>query len=202
MDTSLIDCDVQTTYIRVTIKSKASHLSVLCGQYSCDLFQMLQLVLDEDISPDSSSAKRSQTTGHLLLELPKAKPLLHASHRVMRGEDAHQHKKMVGGASAQPQVVGGASAQPQVVGGASAQPQVVGGASAHPQVVGGASAHPQVVGGASAQPQVVGGASAHPQVVGGATHQEVAKVKTDQLSNVWRSDVDTLTDDSDVPPLV
>lgn len=70
---------------------------------------MLQLVFEEDISPDSSSAKRSQTTGHLLLELPKAKPLLHA------------HPQVVGGASARPQLVGGASARPQVVGGATYQ---------------------------------------------------------------------------------
>lgn len=40
--------------------------------------QILQLVFEEEISPDSSSAKRSQTTGHLLLHLPKAKPFLQA----------------------------------------------------------------------------------------------------------------------------
>lgn len=78
---------------------------------------MLQLVLDEDISPDSSSAKRSQTTGHLLLELPKAKPLLHACQEVVRGENACQRKKeVVGGASVHPQ---GPSAHLQMVGGAS-----------------------------------------------------------------------------------
>ncbi len=27
MDTSLIDCDVQPTYVRVTIKGKVSHIS-------------------------------------------------------------------------------------------------------------------------------------------------------------------------------
>lgn len=42
------------------------------------LEQILQLVLEDEISPDSSSVKRSQTTGHLLLDLPKAKPVLHA----------------------------------------------------------------------------------------------------------------------------
>lgn len=39
--------------------------------------QILQLVLEEEVSPDSCSVKRSQTTGHLLLCLPKAKSYLH-----------------------------------------------------------------------------------------------------------------------------
>lgn len=59
METSLIECDVQPTYVRANIKSK-----------------ILQLVLSDEISPDASSAKRSQATGHLLLELPKVKPTL------------------------------------------------------------------------------------------------------------------------------
>jgi len=36
-------------------------------------------VFEEEVSPDASSAKRSQTTGHLLLTLPKAKPILQAT---------------------------------------------------------------------------------------------------------------------------
>lgn len=35
-------------------------------------------MLEDEVSPDSCSAKRSQTTGHLLLDLPKAKPVLRA----------------------------------------------------------------------------------------------------------------------------
>ncbi|XP_060070361.1 uncharacterized protein LOC132550333 [Ylistrum balloti] len=62
MDTSLIDADVQTNYVRITLKGK-----------------IFQLCLDEDVNADSSTAKRSQITGHLLVTMPKAKPLLTAS---------------------------------------------------------------------------------------------------------------------------
>ncbi|XP_043076506.1 dynein axonemal assembly factor 11 [Puntigrus tetrazona] len=55
MDTSLLDVDVQPTYVRVTVKGKA-----------------FQLVLPAEVKPDSSTAQRSQTTGHLLLILPVA----------------------------------------------------------------------------------------------------------------------------------
>uniref|UniRef100_A0A5F4VXH2 Leucine-rich repeat-containing protein 6 n=1 Tax=Callithrix jacchus TaxID=9483 RepID=A0A5F4VXH2_CALJA len=54
MDTSLIDVDVQPTYVRVMIKGKP-----------------FQLVLPAEVRPDSSSAKRSQTTGHLVICMPK-----------------------------------------------------------------------------------------------------------------------------------
>ncbi|NWX04672.1 TILB protein, partial [Caloenas nicobarica] len=56
LDTSLLDVDVQPTYIRVLVKGKP-----------------FQLVLPEEVKPDSSSAKRSQTTGHLVVSMPKAK---------------------------------------------------------------------------------------------------------------------------------
>ncbi|KAM9459750.1 dynein axonemal assembly factor 11 isoform 4-T4 [Salvelinus alpinus] len=52
MDTSLMDVDVQPTYARVTVKGK--------------------LVLPAEVRPDSSTAKRSQITGHLVLTMPKA----------------------------------------------------------------------------------------------------------------------------------
>ncbi|KAK2142007.1 hypothetical protein LSH36_1006g00020 [Paralvinella palmiformis] len=54
LDTSHCDVDVQPTYVRVTIKGK-----------------VLQLVLQEEVKPDSSTAKRSQTTGHLVITMPK-----------------------------------------------------------------------------------------------------------------------------------
>ncbi|XP_072630626.1 dynein axonemal assembly factor 11 isoform X1 [Canis lupus baileyi] len=54
MDTSLINVDVQPTYVRVTVKGKP-----------------FQLVLPAEVKPDSSSAKRSQTTGHLVICMPK-----------------------------------------------------------------------------------------------------------------------------------
>ncbi|XP_027439808.1 protein tilB homolog isoform X4 [Zalophus californianus] len=54
MDTSLIDVDVQPTYVRVMVKGKP-----------------FQLVLPAEVKPDGSSAKRSQTTGHLVICMPK-----------------------------------------------------------------------------------------------------------------------------------
>ncbi|KAK3090140.1 hypothetical protein FSP39_009461 [Pinctada imbricata] len=59
MDTSLIDCDVQPNYVRVTLKGK-----------------VFQLHLGEDVNPDSSTAKRSQITGNLLVTMPKAKQVI------------------------------------------------------------------------------------------------------------------------------
>ncbi|CAF1052310.1 unnamed protein product [Rotaria sp. Silwood1] len=56
MDTSLIDVDVQPTYIRVTIKGK-----------------ILQLVLSEEVNTTLSVAERSKTTGHLVIKMPKVK---------------------------------------------------------------------------------------------------------------------------------
>nr|XP_057941133.1 dynein axonemal assembly factor 11 [Doryrhamphus excisus] len=55
MDTSLMDVDVQPTYVRVTIKGK-----------------IFQLLLPAEVKPDSSTAQRSQATGHLLLTMPRA----------------------------------------------------------------------------------------------------------------------------------
>ncbi|XP_060761938.1 dynein axonemal assembly factor 11 isoform X2 [Neoarius graeffei] len=54
LDTSLLDVDVQPTYVRVTVKGK-----------------VFQLVLPAEVKPDSSTAKRSQTTGHLLITMLK-----------------------------------------------------------------------------------------------------------------------------------
>ena len=59
LDTSLCDVDVQPTYVRVWIKGK-----------------LLQLVLPEEVKPDSSNAKRSQITGHLLITMPKLNPII------------------------------------------------------------------------------------------------------------------------------
>ncbi|XP_028283189.1 dynein axonemal assembly factor 11 [Parambassis ranga] len=54
MDTSLLDVDVQPTYARVSVKGK-----------------IFQIVLPAEVKPDSSTAKRSQTTGHLVLTMPR-----------------------------------------------------------------------------------------------------------------------------------
>jgi len=54
LDTSLIEADVQPTYLRVLIKGK-----------------LLQLTLPEEISPDRSLAQRNKHTGHLVITMPK-----------------------------------------------------------------------------------------------------------------------------------
>ncbi|XP_022244078.1 protein tilB homolog [Limulus polyphemus] len=56
LDTSLIDIDIQPHYVRVKIRGK-----------------VFQLVLQEEVRPGASIAQRSQTTGHLLLTMPKVK---------------------------------------------------------------------------------------------------------------------------------
>ena len=54
MDSSLVDVDVQPNYVRVTLKGK-----------------VLQLVFQENVKCALSSAQRSQTTGELLIKMPK-----------------------------------------------------------------------------------------------------------------------------------
>ncbi|XP_072018115.1 dynein axonemal assembly factor 11-like [Amphiura filiformis] len=61
LDTSLLDVDVQPTHVKVVLKGK-----------------VLQLVLMEEVSPDQSTAQRSQTTGHLVITMPKVKQIVKA----------------------------------------------------------------------------------------------------------------------------
>uniref|UniRef100_A0A3B3U8D8 Leucine-rich repeat-containing protein 6 n=1 Tax=Poecilia latipinna TaxID=48699 RepID=A0A3B3U8D8_9TELE len=60
MDTSLMDVDVQPTYARVSVKGK--------------------VVLPAEVKPDSSTARRSQTTGHLVLTMPRVGTLKYRFH--------------------------------------------------------------------------------------------------------------------------
>uniref|UniRef100_A0A8C3F128 Leucine-rich repeat-containing protein 6 n=1 Tax=Chrysemys picta bellii TaxID=8478 RepID=A0A8C3F128_CHRPI len=64
LDSSLIDVDVQPTYLRVMVKDKP-----------------FQLVLPAEVKPDSSSAKRSQTTGHLVISMPKIQEIIMANRK-------------------------------------------------------------------------------------------------------------------------
>uniref|UniRef100_A0A8C8VEP0 Leucine-rich repeat-containing protein 6 n=1 Tax=Pelusios castaneus TaxID=367368 RepID=A0A8C8VEP0_9SAUR len=64
LDSSLIDVDVQPTYLCVMVKGKP-----------------FQLVLPAEVKPDSSSAKRSQTTGHLVISMPKAQEIIMANRK-------------------------------------------------------------------------------------------------------------------------
>lgn len=56
LDTSLIDVDVQPNYVRVSIKGK-----------------IFQMALNDEVCTDESTSKRSQTTGRLLIVMPKLK---------------------------------------------------------------------------------------------------------------------------------
>ena len=55
MDTSLVNVDLHPVYVRLDIKGKIT-----------------QLKFDEEILVDKSKIQRSQTTGSLLLTMPKA----------------------------------------------------------------------------------------------------------------------------------
>ena len=65
---SQVDADVQPTYVRVTAK-KATR------QQDEKSHNVLQLVLPSEVLTDSSNAKRSATTGHLMLTCPKLHPI-------------------------------------------------------------------------------------------------------------------------------
>ncbi|XP_059248951.1 dynein axonemal assembly factor 11 isoform X2 [Mustela nigripes] len=69
MDTSLIDVDVQPTYVRVMVKGKP-----------------FQLVLPAEVKPDSSTARRSQTTGHLVICMPKVDGVITGRQQTSKSE--------------------------------------------------------------------------------------------------------------------
>ncbi|NWI10667.1 TILB protein, partial [Crypturellus soui] len=82
LDTSLLDVDVQPTYVRVRVKGKP-----------------FQLVLPEEVKPDSSTAKRSQTTGHLIVSMPKANEIILARQKVstsIKTSDSNTPQKNTG----------------------------------------------------------------------------------------------------------
>ncbi|XP_036938885.1 protein tilB homolog isoform X2 [Acanthopagrus latus] len=76
MDTSLIDVDVQPTYARVNVKGK-----------------IFQLVLPAEVKPDSSTAQRSQTTGHLVLTMPRAEGEIKVTKTVQRPSGVRQTQR-------------------------------------------------------------------------------------------------------------
>ena len=56
LDASLVTCDVEPWYVRVTVKGK-----------------VLQLVMMEEVRPGQATAQRSQVTGHLVVTMPKVR---------------------------------------------------------------------------------------------------------------------------------
>ncbi|XP_063872323.1 dynein axonemal assembly factor 11-like isoform X1 [Scylla paramamosain] len=57
LDASLVTCNVEPWYVRVTVKGK-----------------VLQLVMLEEVRPGQATAQRSQVTGHLVVKMPKLAP--------------------------------------------------------------------------------------------------------------------------------
>ncbi|OWA54170.1 Protein tilB-like protein [Hypsibius exemplaris] len=55
LDSSLVDVDVNPTFVKVTVKGK-----------------VLQLKLGKEVAPDKSTIQRSRTSGHLLIHMPLA----------------------------------------------------------------------------------------------------------------------------------
>mmetsp|Transcript_30256 Transcript_30256/g.76129 ORF Transcript_30256/g.76129 Transcript_30256/m.76129 type:complete len:445 (+) Transcript_30256:94-1428(+) len=67
MDSSLLDLDVQPKYFRITVKKPEKHDKIL------------QLIFPSEVRSDECQAQRSQTTGNLVLLVPKlhwTKPLV------------------------------------------------------------------------------------------------------------------------------
>ncbi|XP_018562369.1 protein tilB homolog [Anoplophora glabripennis] len=62
LDTNLIEVDLQPIYVKLTVKGK-----------------IFQMVLPEEVHVERSTAQRSQTTGHLVLKMPRVnyKPTKH-----------------------------------------------------------------------------------------------------------------------------
>uniref|UniRef100_A0A1B6BZ90 Dynein axonemal assembly factor 11-like CS domain-containing protein n=1 Tax=Clastoptera arizonana TaxID=38151 RepID=A0A1B6BZ90_9HEMI len=54
LDTQLLEVDVQPMYVKVIVKGK-----------------VFQITLREEVNTEQSTAKRSQTTGHLVITMPK-----------------------------------------------------------------------------------------------------------------------------------
>ncbi|GFR05582.1 protein tilB homolog [Trichonephila clavata] len=75
LDTSLVEADVQPNYVRVKIN----------GKY-------FQLLLPEEVHPDMSTSLRSQTTGHLLITMPKANVII-KERKFMKEKSNHRGAK-------------------------------------------------------------------------------------------------------------
>ncbi|XP_035217568.1 protein tilB homolog [Stegodyphus dumicola] len=59
LDSALLEADVEPNYVRIKVKGK-----------------IFQLLLPQEVHPDQSTSLRSQTTGHLLVTMPKANTVL------------------------------------------------------------------------------------------------------------------------------
>ena len=74
LDSSLVDLDVQPSFLRATIKGKVFQLRFL-----------------EEVHSDRAEAKRSSSTGHLVITAPKVNPIRSYSFR--RGEKVLKKEK-------------------------------------------------------------------------------------------------------------
>ena len=79
LSTALVEADVQTTYVRVTVKGK-----------------VFQLVLTEEIMAEESKAERSEITGHLLITMPKANDIVKSKIKKTKDQINNAVKKEMG----------------------------------------------------------------------------------------------------------
>eukprot|EP01137_Pigoraptor_chileana_P020964 Opistho-2@84038 len=95
LDTSMIDADVQPTSVTITMKGK-----------------VLRLQLMEEVNSDSSVAKRSQTSGHLVITMPKAKQTgkgkSHSQPQLLKPRSSSTLQSDKSGGSRKKDVTGGA----------------------------------------------------------------------------------------------
>lgn len=66
-----IECGVLNLSWKYLLKQLLSHVRCTCSLTPGVHFQPFQLVLPAEVKPDGSSARRSQTTGHLVVCMPK-----------------------------------------------------------------------------------------------------------------------------------
>lgn len=66
-----IECGVVNLPWKYLLKQLLSHVRCTCSLTPGVHFQPFQLVLPAEVKPDGSSARRSQTTGHLVVCMPK-----------------------------------------------------------------------------------------------------------------------------------
>ncbi|KAK1878416.1 Protein tilB like [Dissostichus eleginoides] len=104
MDSSLIDVDIQTTYARVNVKGKKLQKSnstpvippvwIVFLRLHGTAINIFQMLLPAEVKPDSSTALRSQTSGHLVLNMPRAEGEIKVTKKVPRPPIAPQQKRV------------------------------------------------------------------------------------------------------------
>jgi protein TilB len=79
LDSSLIDADVHPKYVSVVVKGKVRtfNMTALMSMFhhsDTRIFQVFRLSLPEEVNTSKSACQRSQTTGELVVTMPKVTP--------------------------------------------------------------------------------------------------------------------------------